>query len=394
MNELDLAYFRNAEGLFLRQYGGESRKWIASNGRLEIIGNHTDHQLGPALVASASLSLRAAISPDEVFVSVLSDGYPPYQFPVNDLAKKESELGRPIALTRGVIAYLSSHGYRVGGFKAALIGDVASGSGVSSSAAFELFVAEAINALYNDGKIPPLTMAKAGQYAENVYFGKASGILDQVGSAFGGLSQLEFKGDEVAVKSLEWPFGDFLSVYLVNPSSSHAGLSHLYDEIPADMKEVAAAFGKKVLSEVDESLFYARLPGLALPVRALDRARHFFYERRQVGLAKEAVVKGDLDAFLAIERMSQLSQEALLRNVMIDMGHYRNSPLEAVETARSATFRSAHRVMGGGFAGNSLNFVVKDEEEAFRLAITSRFGENALLKVAIAPIGAREEEKR
>ena len=134
MNETDRYFFSKAEAAYARQFGGKpSAKWIKSNGRLEIIGNHTDHQLGHCLVASATLSLRAAIGPDPVLVSILSEGYPPFTFPSNDLAKKESEAGQPIGLTRGVMHYLREAGYKVGGFRAALIGNVASASGVSSS---------------------------------------------------------------------------------------------------------------------------------------------------------------------------------------------------------------------------------------------------------------------
>lgn len=394
MNETDRYFFSKAEAAYLRQFGGKpSAKWIKSNGRLEIIGNHTDHQLGHCLVASATLSLRAAIGPDSVLVSILSEGYPPFTFPSNDLAKKESEAGRPIGLTRGVMHYLREAGYKVGGFRAALIGNVASGSGVSSSAAYELFVAEAMNALYNDGKIPPLVMAKAGQFAENVYFGKASGILDQTGSAFGGLSYMDLTKGEPEVTSIVWPFEDEVKIYLVNPHSSHAGLGSLYDAMPGDMKKVAALFGKKVLSEVDEAAFYEKANGLALPEKVVDRARHFFYEERQVKLAKRALEERNLDFFLTLERMTELSQEKLLRNVMIDPSRYASSPLEAVEVARSATLRSAHRVMGGGLAGNTINFVVKEEEEAFKKAIGSRYGEDSVIEVGISPLGATEVEK-
>lgn len=394
MNETDLSFFKRSEGAFLRQFGGKpSEKWIASNGRLEIIGNHTDHQLGHCLVASCNLSLRAAIAKDGVFASILSDGYPPFSFPANDLSRKESEAGRPIALTRGVMAYLREKGYAVGGFKAAICGNVASGSGVSSSAAYELFVAEAMNALYNDGKIPPITMAEAGKFAENLYFGKASGILDQVGSAFGGLSYLSLSGGKTEVTSIAWPFYDQVRIFLVNPSSSHAGLGALYDAMPGEMKEVAAAFGKSVLSEVDEAEFYRKAFSLGLGERPLERARHFFYEERQVKLAKLALEEKNLDFFLALERMTELSQERLLHNVMVSPERYRNSPLEAVEVARGATLRSAHRVMGGGLAGNSINFVVKEEEEAFRKAVAARYGKEAIIEVEIAPLGAREEEK-
>ncbi len=394
MNETDRYYFRKAEEAYARQFGGkESAKWIKGNGRLEIIGNHTDHQLGHCLVASATLSLRAAIGPDPVLVSILSEGYPPFTFPSNDLSRKESEAGRPIGLTRGVMSYLQEAGYKVGGFRAALIGDVASGSGVSSSAAYELFVAEAMNALYNEGKIRPLVMAKAGQFAENVYFGKASGILDQTGSAFGGLSYMDLTGGEVRVESIVWPFEDELKIYLVNPHSSHAGLGSLYDAMPGDMKKVAALFGKKVLSEVDEALFYRKANSLDLPEKVVDRPRHFFYEERQVKLAKKALEERNLDFFLTLERMTELSQEKLLRNVMIEPSRYASSPLEAVEVARSATLRSAHRVMGGGLAGNTINFVVKEEEEAFRKAIAARYGEEAIIEVGISPLGAAEFAK-
>jgi galactokinase len=360
---------------------------------LEILGNHTDHQHGHCLVAGCSLGIQGAVIPsDDELVSLTSIGYGKFVFPVGDLSMKEQEKGSSIALTRGVLSALAKTGYHVGGFRAVISSDIFPGAGVSSSAAFELFIGEVINDLYNGGQIPRLALAKAGQYAENVYFGKASGLLDQCGSSFGGIQFLDFSDfANVQVTPMPYPKWD-LHLVLVNPGASHAGLSDLYSEMPNDMKHVAKTlYGKAVLEEVDKDEFYSKifLDNPAINDRQRLRALHFMNEDERVLRCKEAFVEGNIPLFLEMERSTELSQMALLHNVMIP-GQYHGSPLEAVCRASSVLKKGAARVMGGGLVGTTLNFVPEEEFSAFMAKMVGFYGEGKVVEVSIPELGAHE----
>ncbi len=381
-----------ADGLFAKTYRGKSLRHFVSYGRLEILGNHTDHQHGHCIVAACSLGIKAAVAPaKDGFVSIASEGYGRFVFPSSDLAVKVSEKGTSIALTRGVLAALAQKGYKVGGFKAALNSDIFAGAGVSSSAAYELFVAEVENVLYNGGKIGRIELAKAGQYAENAYFGKASGLLDQTGASFGGVAFLDFTDmDHVVVDPLpfpKWP----LQIILVNPGASHAGLSDLYSQMPKDMRFIAKTyFGKSVLSEVKPEAFYAKVFSVKMsPERARLRALHFFEEDARTIRAKRAFTTGNMDMFLEMERATQLSQTYLLQNVMMP-GQYGGSPLEAVNRANEILKIGSARVMGGGLVGSILCFVHEDEAAFFKKRMIGYYGKDKVVEVSIPPQGAHE----
>jgi galactokinase len=391
MNEKD--GLMKARDFFKKIYHDEPQKSFVSYGRLEIIGNHTDHQHGHCIVAGCSLGIKGAVSPTrDGLVSIASEGYTRFAFPYNDLEAKESEKGSSISLARGVLAAFKKKGYKIGGFRAAINSDIFAGAGVSSSAAYELFVAEVENALYNNDRLPRIELAKAGQYAENVYFGKASGLLDQCGSSFGGVQFLDFTDmANVQVESLpfpKWP----LKIVLVNPGASHAGLSDLYSEMPLDMKTVAKnCFGKEVLSEVPSALFYSKIFDPKAPINERQRLRalHYFEEDARTIRAKEAFERNNMDRFLEMERASELSQMTLLHNVMIP-GRYEGSPLEAVNRANALIHEGSARVMGGGLVGSIICFVAEKEYPAFRKGMVAFYGEDKVVEVAIPEIGAHE----
>jgi len=382
-----------AKELYEKNFHDEAKRSFVSYGRLEIIGNHTDHQRGHCIVAGCSLGIKGAVSPSEDgLVSIVSEGYGRFAFPYSDLAQKDSEKGSPISLARGVLAGLAKKGYKVGGFRAAINSDIFAGAGVSSSAAYELFVAEVENSLYNEGKLPRIELAKAGQYAENVFFGKASGLLDQCGSSFGGVQFLDFSNmADVKVVSLpfpKWP----LKIVLINPGASHAGLSDLYSEMPLDMKTVAKnVFGKEVLSEVPFDDFYAKIFNPKAPINERQRLRalHYFEEDARTIRAKGAFESGNVDMFLEMERASELSQMALLHNVMIP-GHYEGSPLEAVNRANHLIKHGAARVMGGGLVGSIVVFIDEKEYPSFVKGMSKFYVPKKIVEVSIPEIGAHE----
>lgn len=379
-----------AQELYEKEYGKAPEKLIFSPGRLELLGNHTDHNGGRCLVAGCSLGIRAAVGKASS-VSIISEGYGKSEFSLADTALKPSEKGTTAALSKGVIAYYKEHGYEVGGFHASINSDIFPGAGVSSSAAYELFVAETLNLLYNDGNVPFIEKARAGQYAENVYFGKASGLLDQCGSSFGGVQYLDFlDAKNPLVEPLPYP--EWLSrIVLVNPGASHAGLSDLYSEMPRDMWLVAdKVFGIKRLGEVKDqakALETLSKPIQGIPERARLRAIHFLNENARVYKARKVFLKGDLQGFLALERETEKSQEDYLKNVMVP-GRYEGSPLEAVNRANAINPEGSARVMGGGLVGSIICFVEAGALPFFAEKMASYYGRGAVAEVSIPPEGA------
>lgn len=381
-------YFLKAEQLFVDTYHEKSEHRFISYGRLELCGNHTDHNHGLCLVGTCSLSIKGAVKKDDKKVTIKSDGYKAFSFDIDNLEKNERELSTSIALTKGVLFKLKELGYKIGGFKAALNSNIFSGAGVSSSAAFELFVAEVINELYNDGKISRLELAKVGQYAENEYFGKRSGLLDQCGSSFGGVCFLDFKDPNNAIVEPlafpNWP----LKIFLVNPGMSHAHMDNLYSSIPDDMKTVARAFNKPVLREIEYDDFKKEIHDkTGLKQSQIDRAIHFFKENRRVKEIVEAVKNQDMSSFLSIVRRCENSQENYLRNVMVE-GHYSGSPLEAVDKAKQVLVKGAARVMGGGFAGSIICLIPNEEVETFLSHMNKHY--KNIVEVSIPSFGAHK----
>lgn len=382
--------FKRALASYQAAFGVSPTGFVFSPGRLEILGNHTDHNHGLCLVAGCGLGIHAAYGPAQD-VSLDSQGYGRLAFSLEDLSPREEEKGSTTALTKGVLAFLKGHGFAIGGFRAALNSDIFPGAGVSSSAAYELFVAETINVLYNGGNIDRLTKAKAGEYAENVYFGKASGLLDQCGSSFGGVQYLDFHDPEKPLVE-PLPFPEWMPrILLVNPGLGHQGLNDLYGELPRDMRLVAEkVFGAGFLGEVadgEAALSRLKEPLDGIPERARLRAIHFFRENERVKRMKEAFSKKDRPEFLALERESEYSQEHFLRNVMVP-GRYAGSPLECVERAKESFPDGAYRVMGGGFAGSVICFLGDADVASFGKKMASFYGAGAVEEAPISRVGA------
>ncbi len=373
-------------------YGAKPERFFFANGRLEIIGNHTDHQGGKCLVGACSQGIFGGVNPAKgKRIRFASEGYASFSFSLDDLAVKAEEKGSSLALVKGVLAGLQARGYHIGAFDSYITSDIYRGAGVSSSAAFELYVAEVENVLYNGGQIPPIVKAEIGQYAENVYFGKASGMLDQCGAAFGGIAYLDFREKVPFVKSLPlpaWP----LRLVLLNPGASHAGLNDLYSAIPQDMKQVAKAFGKERLVDVDPSAFYAKIHTLDIASMAKERALHFMGEQARVERAKQAILSKNLDWFLEIEKEGQLSQMALLHNVMIG-NQYELSPLQAAERISTILKQGSVRVMGGGFAGSVICFIPETEFETFEKGIAAYYPRSSWMEVNVPAQGAHEVKR-
>ena len=368
---------------------GESPIFYSSPGRIEIIGNHTDHNHGKVLCAAISLDTLAAVSPTkDNKVEIYSKGYPPVAADLADCNIKEEEKGTSTALVRGVAKAFTCRGYKVGGFAATTVSNIFKGAGVSSSAAFELLVAEVFNDLYNNGKVSPLEKAVCSQYAENNYFGKPSGLMDQCAIAFGGASWIDFKRlDNPTIKKTKWLFND-LAIVIVNCGGDHANLTPHYAGIKEDMEKIALHFGTSTLRAVNKQEFAANIKQLAnlYSERAVLRAIHFFEENARVDAARQAMARADKDTFCALINQSGDSSYKLLQNCYPAGEARQPIPLALALCSQLAGIRAC-RVHGGGFAGTILNFVDKEKEHIFIKKAHKLFGKDNVFALQIRDKG-------
>ncbi len=321
-----------------------------------------------------------------------SDGYPVTELASEELSVREEEKGTTKALIRGVLAGLKQAGYKVGGFKACITGNVPAGAGLSSSAAFEGLIGCVISALYNDIKIPATTIAKVGQFAENVYFGKPCGLMDQMACCVGGLIAIDFKdAKEPLVKEIPCDLGRAdLALGIVNTGGSHADLTDDYAAVPAEMRSVAEAAGREVLRDLPEEEFYEQLPAIAKKVspRAVLRAIHFYEEEKRVMRAVSALEKEDFADFLAVVEDSGSSSAVNLQNLYSNKAPLdQNIPMALALTKQFLGSEGVCRVHGGGFAGTILVFLKSDAAPAYKAWIERFCGEGSCHVLRVRPVG-------
>lgn len=379
---------------FMELYGDRDVMIISVPGRSEVIGNHTDHQQGEVLAASINLDIIAVVSPrEDNIVKVLSDDYDIPAIDLNDLTVHEDEKETSQALIRGVAEKIKSEGGNIGGFDGYMTSDVLQGSGLSSSAAFEVMIGNIFSDLYNDKSLDPVELAKIGQYAENVFFGKPCGLMDQSACSVGGLIHIDFadKANPI-VEKVDVHFDDFdTSLCITDVHASHADLTQDYADIPFELKEVDEYFGKNVLREVDENEFYEKLPELRTALnndRALLRAIHVFEENKRVRKAVEALNSGNFDGFLDQVLASGASSFKYLQNIY-SAHDYKNQAVSLALALSELNLngKGAHRVHGGGFAGTIQAFVPNDLVEDYRKEMDAVFGEGACHVLKIRPDG-------
>jgi galactokinase len=362
-------------------------------GRTEIGGNHTDHQRGKVLTGSVDLDALACAAPNgSTEVRIYSEGYGLTVIDISCLDPVKEEENSTKAIVRGTLAAIVSRGYTIAGFDAYVTSDVPGGSGLSSSACFEVLIGVTVNGLFCSNEIALDEIAKIGQYAENVYFGKPSGLLDQMGCALGGIVAIDFQDKEKArYHEVEFDFASAgYALCIVDTGADHADLTDDYAAVPAEMRSVAAAFGKEVLCEVDEDEFYRSIADLrkTLGDRAVMRAIHYFTDCHRVEQQVEALEKHHFDKFLRLVSSSGHSSYMYLQNV----DTYRdpaNQPV-ALALAMAGYYLAGHgarRVHGGGFAGTIQAFVPLDRVETFRAGMDSMLGEGACRVTYIRPAG-------
>ena len=377
---------------FRAQFGREPVAFVSAPGRTEVVGNHTDHQNGRVLAASVNLDTVAAVAPrNDTIVKLYSAGYDvPFEVDIADDAVREDEKETTFALIRGVASRLRQLGYKVGGFDASATSTVFKGSGLSSSAAFEVMLVAAFDALYNGWVVDPKENARISQYAENVYFGKPSGLLDQSASAVGGLVTMDFAVSPAGVESIAYDFGKKgYAVCVVSAGGDHGNLTADYAAIPAEMKAVAKALGRELLCDVTPEALMAALPKLKnhVPDRAILRAFHYVDETRRVVAAVDALRKDDLKGFFDTVIGSGESSWKLLQNLYVPGSDNQEMPLALEMSRRMLAGRGAWRIHGGGFAGTILAFVPFDLLDTYRAAMDGVFGQNATTVLAIRPEG-------
>ena len=377
-------------------FGGTPERYFSAPGRTEIGGNHTDHQRGRVLAGAVNLDTVAAVKVNGTdTIRILSQGYPMCQVNITELQPVEAEINTTPALIRGVAARFAQLGCEVGGFDAYCESTVLPGSGLSSSAAYEVLIGTIINGLFFEGKVSQPEIAMIGQYAENVFFGKPCGLMDQMASAVGSMVTIDFLDKEHPV--IEPVAFDFAAcghaLCIIDSGADHADLTDEYAAITIELKNICAHFGKEVLTQIDEGDFYAAIPVLREKCgdRAVLRAVHFYAENARVPQQVEALKAGDFDRFLYLIKESGRSSWMYLQNV-IPAGYttHQDVALALGLCEHYLGGRGAYRVHGGGFAGTVQAFVPVDILDSFRTGIDAVLGQGACHVLSIRPQGGVE----
>ena len=371
--------------MFVTTYQEEPTQFFSCGSRFEVLGNHTDHNHGLCIAATCNLSIYAAVKKrEDKIVHVLSEGFGFFEVDLNDLNKVDEEEGKPAAIVRGIVSYISNE-FKYGGFDVYLKSEIPSGIGASSSAAFELVIAEIFNNLYNNEEIPLMTMCKAAQSAERNYYGKRCGLLDQIGVSYGGLVFIDFEQiDNPVVEPLRLAFKDY-SFIIVDTGTSHEGLSNLYSSIPEDMYKVADFFKQAFLRDVEyEELLKNKDEVIEnCGELAYKRAQHFFEEDARVENAVQAIKEHDTKLLVKLMNESRKSSTELLENMCLD-GEKKGSPLEACEIIMKASGKKAGvKINGGGFAGSVIALVPDDVLADVIKVLKDKYGKDHIYKVEV-----------
>ena len=374
--------------------------WLFSApGRTEICGNHTDHQHGCVLAAAVDLDIIGIVAFNgENVIRVQSAGHNMNVVNISDLAPQKNEEGTSDALIRGMAAGFRSRGLNIGGFDAYTTSNVLGGSGLSSSAAFEVLIGTIIDRHYNNGKAGAIEIAKMGQLAENAYFGKKSGLMDQTASSVGSSVFIDFENTsapKVSAAKCDLEANGY-ELFITDTKGSHADLSDEYSAIPSEMISVAKQLGREWLRAADENEFWERLPELRKICgdRSVLRAAHFFDENRRAVNAAKAIENNDMQEFLRIVRESGESSALLLQNLYACKAPQEQGITTALMMSRRLLGgEGACRVHGGGFAGTIQAFVPKHLAETYRTGMDKLFGEGSCHKLRIRNCGGIEIEQ-
>ncbi len=391
------ARFLHITHLFEKQFGDrEDIRFFSAPGRTEVCGNHTDHNHGQVLAAAINLdAVACAVKTDDHFIRVYSENYPGDIIDINILEPQMKEAEKSASLVRGVAARFKELGYNIGGIDCVTVNNVLKGSGMSSSASFEVLVGTMLSYLYNDGKVSPVEIAKIAQYAENKFFGKPCGLMDQMACSVGSFVQIDFKDPETPVITpVDFDFASCgHALCIVDTRADHADLTDDYAAIRREMEAVAGYFGKSCLREITENDVLSNVAGIKekLGERPLLRAIHFFEDNKRVEKEAEALKNGDFDTFKAMTIASGYSSYMYNQNVFSSSAPL-SQPVSLALAVSEVILKGkgAWRVHGGGFAGTIQAFVPNELLNEYKESLEAVFGEGACYVLAIRPFGGTE----
>lgn len=389
-------YLKACDG-FLDVFGDRDNVRIFSApGRTEVGGNHTDHQHGRVLAGSVDLDIIGIVSAnDNSIIRIKSEGFKMDEINYNELEIKDSEIGRAASLIRGMCAAFNNNGYKFGGFDAYTTSNVMKGSGLSSSAAFEVFIGTTMNYMFNDGSISPVEIAKMSQYSESVYFGKPCGLLDQSASALGGFTAIDFKDtNKPIVENIKFNLEEHNHVLcVVDTGGNHANLTQDYADITIECRNISNFFNAGFLRDVNEDAFFENIAALKKECgdRAVLRAIHFFAEDKRADDEKIALQNNDFDGFLKLINESGNSSYKYLQNTYSNSNvHEQGLCVGLALTERFLKGRGACRVHGGGFAGTIQCFIPSNLINEYKSMIEKVFGTGSCYVLKIRPVGGYE----
>ena len=388
--------YADAVEKFETMYGEKEIEIYGAPGRTEIGGNHTDHQNGKVLAASIDLDAIAVVAKTEGgVVRIKSEGYQPFAIDISSLDRREEEEGTTQALVRGIANGIIKGGYKVGGFEAYITSDVLSGSGLSSSAAYEVLIGHIFSGLYNKGELDAITIAQIGQEAEMVYFGKPCGLMDQMACSVGGMVSIDFaEKEKPKVKKLDVDFRSFgYCLCIVDTKGSHADLTEEYAAVPKEMRSIANYFDRGLLSQVEKNAFFAHVSQLreAAGDRAVLRALHWFKENDRVDAQVMALEQKNFQQFMKLVKESGDSSFKYLQNVF-SVKNVREQGV-SIGLAFSELIlkdKGVSRVHGGGFAGTIQAFVPTNFVEEYKEFMEEVYGGNTCYVLNIRPVGGKK----
>lgn len=366
---------------------------LSAPGRTEICGNHTDHNNGKVLAASINLdAIAVAAKRDDLIINEKSEGHSMNTVDISDLTASEEYYGKSSSMIKGVVAGLNNGGYNIGGFDACTTSDVMGGSGLSSSAAFEVLIGTVVSHLYNDGNVDPVTIAKVAQYSENVFFGKPSGLLDQMASSVGTFVTIDFEStQDPVIQKVDFDFAESgYSLCIVDTHGNHSDLTDDYAAVRGEMESVAKALGKDVLRQIPADEFFKSIPLLVGKVndRAILRATHFYNENVRVEKAIKALETNDFESFKETIIESGFSSFLYNQNVFTPKNPTEQKlSLALCLSQQLLEGKGAWRVHGGGFAGTIQAFVPNDLLDEYKNTMDSVFGEGSCHVLIIRPVG-------
>lgn len=378
---------------FIEKYGDDNIHIFSAPGRSEIAGNHTDHQHGKVLACAINMDAIGVVKKENTEeVRIVSDDSAEIVVDITDLTIREEEKGSTLSLIKGVLAGFHGKGYKIGGFSAYITSDVLIGSGVSSSAAFETLIGAVLSGLYNKMMVPAVEIAMIGQFAENIYFGKPCGLMDQMACSIGSLAYIDFLNPEKPhVEKIDFDLEKYgYSLCITDTKGSHADLTDEYAAVPEEMKRIANYFCKEVLVDVslDELLENVADMRKILSDRCILRAIHFLTENKRVEEEVDALKRRDIDVFLENVQASGNSSYKFLQNVYsVKNVHQQNVSLALAISETMLGSKGVCRVHGGGFAGTMQAFVKNEDVKVYQASMDQIFGKGACSVLKIRKYG-------